>query len=205
MISIPHSALPPGSRCHRSRCQDARVSVLTDYFAAGSDRVAATAANYVDGQPSLLDLTPQDVAANKALYRASPEESAAPRVEVAQSGTLVVRSKGVDPAIPLARLEEILTGRSYDEVSADPRQAALIGPTRPEEIDGRMVLSVTDTLRDALASLDASALREVARQWAIAEFADSAEDSLALFLTALRDLARRAICDSERLFCCVTF
>jgi hypothetical protein len=132
------------------------MSVLTDYFAAGSDSVAATAADYLDGQPSLLDLTPEDVAAS-------------------------------------------------NEVSADPRQAALIGPTRHEEIDGRTVLSVTDTLRDALASLDASALREVARQWAIAEFAGTAEDSLVLFLTAVRDLARRAVCDSERLFCCVTF
>jgi hypothetical protein len=126
------------------------MSVLTDYFSAGSDGVAATAVDYVDGQPGLLDLTPEDVAAGKALYRVSPDETTRPRVKVAHSGTLVVQSKGVDPT-GLARLEEILTGRSYDEVSADPRQAALIGPARHEEIDGGMVLSVTDTLRDALA------------------------------------------------------
>jgi hypothetical protein len=102
-------------------------------------------------------------------------------------------------------LEEILTGRSYDKVSADPRQAALIGPTRHEEIDGRMVVSVTDTLRDALVSLEASALGEVARRWAIAEFAGTAEDSLVLFLTALTDLARRAVGRTERLYCCVSF
>ncbi len=181
------------------------MSVVTDYFAAGSDGVAATAADYVDGKPSLLDLTPEDVAAGKALYRSSPQEATRPRVKVAGSGTLVVQSKGVDPAIALARLEEILTGRPFGEVSADPRQAALIGPIRQEEIDGRMVVSVTDTLRDALASLEASALREVARQWAIAEFASSAEDSLTLFLTALTDLARRAVGRNERLYCCVTF
>jgi hypothetical protein len=181
------------------------MSILTDYFAAGSDRLAATAADYVDGQPGLLDLAPEDVAANKALYRASPEQAARPRVQTAHSGTLVVQSKGVGPDIPLARLEEILTGRSHDEVGADPRQAALIGPARQEEIDGRMVLSVTDALRDALASLDASALPWVARQWAIAEFAGSAEDSLVLFLIALTDLARRAVSRAERLYCCVTF
>ena len=150
-------------------CHDARMSVLTDYFAAGSDGGAATAVDYVDGQPGLLDLTPEDVATGKALYRVSPDEATRPRVKVAQSGTLVVQSKGVDPT-NLARLEEILTGRSYDEVSADPRHAALIGPARHEEIDGRMVLSVTDTLRDALASLEPSALPQVARQWASAGF-----------------------------------
>ena len=35
------------------------MSVLADYFAAASDELAATAAEYVDGQPGLLDLTPQ--------------------------------------------------------------------------------------------------------------------------------------------------
>jgi hypothetical protein len=180
------------------------MSILTDYFAAGSDHVAATAADDVDGQPGLLDLTPQDVATRKALYRVSPQEAARPRVEFTQSGTLLVQSQGVDPAIALARLEEILTGRSYDEVRADPRQAALIGPSRHEEIDGRMVLSVTDPLRDVLASLDASALPGVARQWALAEFAGTAEESLVQFLGALSDLARRAVGRVERLYCRVT-
>jgi hypothetical protein len=180
------------------------VSVLTDYFAAGSDHVAATAADYVDGQPSLLDLTPEQVAANKARYRGSPREAVRPRIEVAQSGTLVVQSQGVEPAIALARLKEILTGRSYDEVSADPRQAALVGPARHEDIDGRVVLSVTDTLRDALASLEASALPRVARQWATAEFAGTEEGGLVPFLIALADLARRAVDRTERLYCRVT-
>ncbi|MFU8876450.1 hypothetical protein [Micromonospora sp. SL4-19] len=180
------------------------MSVLTDYFSAGSDGVAATAVDYVDGQPGLLDLTPEDVAAGKALYRVSPDEATRPRVKVAHSRTLVVQSKGVDPT-GLARLEEILTGRSYDEVSADPRQAALIGPARHEELDGGMVLSVTDTLRDALASLEPSALPQVAREWASAEFDATAGDSLTLFLVALTELARRAAADSNRLYCCISF
>jgi hypothetical protein len=179
------------------------MSVLTDYFAAGSDGVAATAVDYVDGQPGLLDLAPEDVAAGKALYRVSPDEATRPRVKVAQSGTLVVQSKGVDPT-NLARLEEILTGRSYDEVNADPRQAALIGPARHEEVDGRMVLSVTDTLRDALASREPPALPQVARQWANAEFDATAEDGLTLFLVALTELARRAVVDNNRLYCCIS-
>jgi hypothetical protein len=123
---------------------------------------------------------------------------------VAQSGTLVVQSKGVDPT-NLARLAEIPTGRSYDEVSADPRQAALIGPARNEEIDGRMVLSVTDSLRDALASLEPSALPQVARQWASAELDATARDNATLFLVALAELARRAVVDSNRLYCCISF
>jgi hypothetical protein len=181
------------------------MSALTDYFAAGSDRVAATAADHVEARPGLLDLTPQDVAAGKALYRVSPQEAARPRVNSARSGTLVVQSKGVDPALALARLEEILTGRPRDEVSADPRYAALIGPADPDEVDGRVVLSVTDSLRDALASLEAPALPRVARQWALAEFDGTAQDGLAQFLTALSDLARRAVGRTERLYCRVTF
>ncbi|MBB4743773.1 hypothetical protein BJY16_007232 [Actinoplanes octamycinicus] len=34
--------------------------------------MTATAVDYVDGQPGLLDLTAEDVAAGKALYRLSP-------------------------------------------------------------------------------------------------------------------------------------
>ncbi|MBV1855203.1 hypothetical protein [Catellatospora tritici] len=181
------------------------MSILTDYFAAGSDRLAATAAEYVHGQLSLLDLAPEKAAANKHLHRVSPEQASRPRVETAHSGTLVLQSKGVDPGLALARLEAILTGRTHDEVCADPRQAAQIAPARPEDIDGRVVLSVTDTLRDALASAEVSALPRVARQWAIAESANDAEESLALFLIALTDLARRAGGRAERLYCCVTF
>ncbi|GLW31768.1 hypothetical protein [Actinoplanes regularis] len=180
------------------------MSVLTDYFATGSDGVAASAVDYVEGQPSLLDLPAAEVAAGKALYRVAPHEATKPRVQVAQSGILVVQSKGVDPTC-LARLEEILTGRPYDEVNADPRQATLIAPARNEDIDGRIVLSVTDSLRDALASLEPSAQAQVARRWASAEFDGAAEDSLTLFLAALTDLARRAVVNEDRLYCCVCF
>ena len=81
----------------------------------------------------------------------------------------------------------------------------LIGPALDEEIDGPMVLSVTDTLRDALASLEPSALPQVARQWASAGFDATAGDSLTLFLVALTELARRAVADSNRLYCCISF
>ncbi|GAA4967408.1 hypothetical protein [Actinoplanes utahensis] len=179
------------------------MSVLTDYFAAASDSVAATAVEYVDGQPRLLDLTAEDVAAGKALYQLLPNEAARPRVEIAQSGTLVVQSKGVDPT-RLARLEEILSSRSYDEVNADPRQASLIAPAE-EDIDGCMVLSVTDTLRDALASLEPAAQSQAARQWANAEFSAAATDSLTMFLVALTELAQRAVVNNDRLYCYVCF
>ena len=180
------------------------MSVLTDYFAAGSDDVAATAIGHADGQTGLLELTPEDVAAGKALYRVSPVEATRPRVQVAQSGTLVVQSKGVDP-FDLARLEEMLTGRSHEEVCADPRHAAMIAPARPEDADEGMVLSVTDALRDALASLEPSALPEVARHWASVEFDATVAESVTLFLVALTELARRAVADHNRLYCAVAY
>jgi hypothetical protein len=184
-------------------CNDDPVSVLTDYFAAGSDGVAATAVEYFDGQPRLLDLAAEDVAADKALYLLSPDEATRPQVRTAESGTLVVQSKGVDPTC-LARLEEILTGRSYDEVNGDPRQAALIAPAE-DDIDGCMVLSVTDTLRNALASLDPLEQSQAARQWADAEFSATAEDSLTMFVGALTDLARQAVVSNDRIYCYVCF
>jgi len=180
------------------------MSVLADYFAAASDDVAATAAEYVDGQPGLLDLTPQDVAASKALYKEGPGQASRPRVETAGSGVLLVRSKRLDAAHPFARLEEFLTGRPYDDVVADPRHDGLVAPS-PEEIDGCIVLSMTDTLRDAFASLDAPALPEVARRWADAEFDGSGEDGLATLLAALTDLARQAGGRGERLYCRYVF
>ena len=49
-----------------------------------------------------------------------------PGVEVAQSRTLLIQSKGIDPSRALATLEEILTGRPHDDVLADPRQAVYV-------------------------------------------------------------------------------
>lgn len=181
------------------------MSVLADYFAVGSDEVAATAVEYVDGQPGLLDLAPQDLAANKALYKEFPEQARSPRVQGAHSGVLVVQSKHLDAVYPFARLEELVTGRPYDDVVADPRHWALVAPALPEDIDGCVVLSITDTLRDALASLEASALPEMAVRWASAEFDESGAGSLTLLLAALTDLARQAGDRGERLCCRYVF
>ncbi|MBO3737485.1 hypothetical protein [Actinoplanes flavus] len=182
------------------------MSNLTDYFAAPTDGVAATAAEYTEGRPGLLDLTPQDVAAGKALYRQNPVLGAMPRVRTAASGTLVVQSKNVEPALSMAQLEEILTGRMRRVIKDDPRWAALIGPARPEDVAGAGVVSLTDSLRDALAGLDAPAIREAARRWGEAEeFADADTSGLAPFLTALADLAARALTGGEHLYCRVVF
>lgn len=180
------------------------MSVLADYFAAGSDDVAAAAVDFVDGQPGLLDLAPQDSAANKALYEASPEQAARPRLETAHSGVPIVRSRRLDAVHPFARLEEFLTGRPYDDVVADPRHDGLVAPS-PEEVDGCIVLSITDTLRDALASLDGSALPDLAQRWANAEFDASGAGSLAELLAALTDLARQAGGRGEHLYCRYAF
>jgi hypothetical protein len=174
---------------------------MTDYFAAPSDSVAATAAFFAPGQLGLLDFAPEEAAARKARYRDDPQEASRPRVEAAQSGTLLVMSSGIDPAVVLGRLEEIVTGRSADEVNADPRQSAVIAPAE-EEIEGVVVVSVTDSLRDALASLDTAAVPEAARQWATSGvFWKDPGDAGTEFLLALSDLARRAAAAGDRLYC----
>lgn len=170
--------------------QNQRVGILTDYFAAPSDQVAATAAEYVEGRPGLLDLAPEVSAAAKASYQ---EEAGRPRVRTAQSGLLFLQGKGVDPAILLGSLEEILTGRSYDEVKADPRQGGLIATSDDE---GRVIVSVTGTLRDALAAADPAGLADVAERW---------EDGTdAAYLAALADLARQAVARGEHLYCAIS-
>lgn len=150
---------------------------LTDYFAAPSDEVAATAVDH-----DLLDLPPEDAAAG--------------RVQVALSGTLVVQGN-LSPVIELGRLEEILTGRPYDKVAADPRWAAKIAPDEPEDV---VVVAVTDTLRDALAALAPASRAEVAARWAtIEEFQGADPTGLEDFLAALSELSVRGA--GQHLYC----
>jgi hypothetical protein len=179
------------------------MSYLTDYFAAGSDAAAAAALDRFDGEPGLLELTPEVVEAHE--NRDSPARSRPPQVRSAHSGTLFLESKGIDPKTALPWLEAFLTDRPAREVWTDPRYGALVAPGDPAEIDAQVVLSVADGLRDALASLDVATSPEVARQWAAAEFDPEAADNLALLLPALADLSRQAVARSEKLYCLMTF
>lgn len=160
------------------------VSVITDYFTAPSDEVAATA---LDG---LIDLDPDVVA-----------PVSEPRIQAAASGTPVLQAKGIDPTVALGRLEAVLTGRTYDDIAAGPRRGSLVAAG---EDGDTLVLTVADELRDALAGLDsaaaAAAAAAAARVWVCDEAAEPSEAS-APFVAALAELAARAVARGDRLYC----
>jgi hypothetical protein len=171
----------------------------TDYFAAPSDELAATAL-YGVGQLGLLDFTPEVAAARRAFYQSSPDEAALARVEVSHCGTLVVLSDNVLPGMELASLDAVVTGRTPDEVRADPRGTVI---ATPDGFGEAVVLTVSDHLRDALADLDEESVTQAAQRWA-ETFDGDPGDGLRPFVAALADLSRRAVDRGERLYCYVS-
>ncbi|MFJ5988328.1 hypothetical protein [Lentzea sp. NPDC092896] len=110
-----------------------------------------------------------------------------------------VETKSLDPVVVMGQLEELLTGRPYDEVFEDPR----CGHDLAIEDDGEvLVLTVTDGLRDGLAA--AGGLYEIAAAWAKIEELEGFDPVvLADVLGQLRDLAAEAVKNEERLYCWV--
>jgi hypothetical protein len=70
--------------------------------------------------------------------------------------------KGADPHLILGTVEAHLTGVSEEQVEAGPRFCALLNDAEPE---GPWLVSLTDTLRDALAGATPERLLEAANAW----------------------------------------
>ncbi|GAA4574709.1 hypothetical protein [Planotetraspora kaengkrachanensis] len=78
----------------------------------------------------------------------------------------VVFLKNIDPVVAMAQLEAIMTGCSYEEASQRPRSGELL--SSPE--DGPpFVVSLSDTLIDALGTATQDDLRRVAELWSMTE------------------------------------
>lgn len=148
-----------------------RMGLLTDYFSAASDELAATALQAPGGP-----------------LRADPPFK-------------TVETKGIEPAVTLARLATALTGDDYDSVTADPQWCRLVAEDDDEE-SGLFISGVADKLTDALARADDARLPEVAAQWAQAEefWGYGDPDVLTDVLKQLVELARHATEQGERLY-----
>ncbi|MFE2416898.1 hypothetical protein [Streptomyces hokutonensis] len=110
----------------------------------------------------------------------------------------VLSLKGIDPVVVMARLEGLLTDCAYDEARARPRSGQLL--SNPEA-ETAFVISVSDTLRDALASATDDQLGLVAGSFAaVEEVGLPPADALEL-LRLLSGLARRAVAGNRRLYC----
>ncbi|MGG7102212.1 hypothetical protein [Rhodococcus sp. 24CO] len=108
-----------------------------------------------------------------------------------------VQAKRVDPVVSLSRLESVLTGRTYDEITAEPRRGSLVAVNDDGDT---YILTVADDLRDALAGLDAEGVMAAARAWTIDETIEPSEESVP-FLTALADLATGAVRRGDSIYC----
>ncbi|MEY9876790.1 hypothetical protein ABH931_006301 [Streptacidiphilus sp. MAP12-33] len=106
--------------------------------------------------------------------------------------------KGADPYLMLGTVEAHLTDVSEEHVEADPRFCELLSDPDHE---GHWLVSLTDTLRDALAAASAERLLEAATAWTLTQ--DSARQDpglMADFLGRLAELARDAG-QRRRLYC----
>ena len=115
----------------------------------------------------------------------------------------VLDVKGIEPFIQLGTLEALLRDVDYDAVTEEPRHCCLL--TDPDS-ESKWVVTLTDTLRDALAEASEARLAEVAIPWSqTEEFQYSASedlaDLLADFLGRFAELARHARDQQLRLYC----
>jgi hypothetical protein len=180
------------------------MGVIFDYFAAGSDEEAASVIDRVGGPSSQSVLVPaQPSDARRGLFgrkRPKPEPSFAMDPGLAVYDTVSV--KGIDPVVQLGTLEELLTGRAYDEVVEDPRSGHALATRDAGE---RLVCTLTGTVATALAGAGSEELQRVAEPWSQTEefWGDADPEELAEVLGNLAGLAQRAQANGHHLYCWV--
>lgn len=108
-------------------------------------------------------------------------------------------ARGYDGIVNMSTLEELLTGVPYDRLEQDPRWGGEVSEDPAPENCG--VVSVTDTLRDALAAASEETLETIVSAWAQTEElapddggapTEADLDQHLTFLKKLRNLAARA-------------
>lgn len=105
----------------------------------------------------------------------------------------------VDPAVALGTLEALLTAAEYDDLDDEERRGGLVASADDYE---RMVLSVTDGLRDALAVADDARVDDIASAWVVTEeLAGAASGDMADVIRELAALSRQAKESGQHLYC----
>ncbi|MFF8275861.1 hypothetical protein ACF05T_07050 [Streptomyces lateritius] len=113
----------------------------------------------------------------------------------------VVFLKNIDPVVAIAQLEAVMTGCSYDEASERPRSGQLL--SEPED-GSPFVISLSDTLIDALATASQGDLVRFAEPWSTTDELRQiglSVQATAAALKALAGLAQRAQASDQRLYC----
>jgi hypothetical protein len=118
-----------------------------------------------------------------------------------QTSLDVVDLGDIDPVVAIAQLEAIVAGCSYQEARQRPRSGQLLSSP---EAEGSFVISVSDTLRELLASATEDDFVRAAGLWAATDelrLYQVDADGAAEALEALAGLARRARAAGMRLYC----
>lgn len=138
-------------------------------------------------------------------FSAADDQAAATALDLGPAGLQkafdVLSTTGIDPAVQIGTLEELLTGRSFDDILQDPRASEPLGPATSEDEHG--VVTLTDQLLDALAGADRASLADVAVPWSeTEEFWGQADPGILTdFLVEFAALAKRAKERGHKLYC----
>jgi len=149
------------------------MGIRTEYFAAPTDEVAATALR-VPGGPSEPDLS----------------------TDLPRFDSVTVPS--MDPFVMLGGLAGVLSGRPYGEVTAHPRHGVLVGSAGDE---GPWIVTVSQTLADELAMASPTRLARAVREWTVTAPPAVPPRQLAAALLPLAELAVRAADAGHGLYC----
>lgn len=140
-------------------------------------------------------------------YFVAADDADACRVEPGSGGPeaygfATLPAKGIDPCVAAGTLESLLTGAPHDTALGDPRFCRLLGVDESDASCEASVVTVTDTLRDALAAVDVPTLAAAAAAWAETEdMRDVSAAALGEFLALFAELAGEAVERGGRLYC----
>jgi hypothetical protein len=153
------------------------MGVLCEYFMAASDDLAASAIDWVGGP-------------------GRPEEEA---VVSEANGFPTLSLTGIDPVVMMGTLEQLLTGRSLDDIFHDPtgHQVAIRNGGK------RLIWALTESLQTALVESAETRLTTLAEPWAATEEFFGQGDPV-LLGEAIVELAALVRCGrehGEQLYC----
>lgn len=173
------------------------MGVLYDYFIA-SDDVEAAGTLDLDGGPG----QPMSLPPSLAQQLRDRGREARPFEDSARAQRRAVCT-GIDPVVQGGTLEELLTGRPFEQIQQDPRWAVSVACT---DDGGRMVLALTDGLIDGLAGASHEQLAAAAVPWSRTEefWGAGDPDALVPLLDDLSSLARDARAQGRSVYCWVS-
>jgi len=177
--------------------------VLFDYFAAGSEEEAAAVIDRVGG-PGSNAYSPSAPPAPARGWLGRKRSAPQPPVtdpESVEFDTISVTS--IDPVVQLGTLEELLSGKSYDDIADDPEGAMVLESRDDGE---RLVCSISQGLTAALANATREDLERVAEPWSQTEefWGEGDPAQLLEFLRAMAVLVRRSQAKGQGLYCLVS-